>query len=87
MDRLIDAGMRFTLRHQRALTIIGALWFALGCASAAGFIELPKIPLVTDRLGWLFAGVWNGLWWGAINPALERRRAALAAAEPDVQEG
>lgn len=75
MDRAVDWGMRFAMRHQRALAIIGALWFALGCASAAGFVDLPRIPFVTDRFGWVCAAVWNALWWGVAHPALERRRA------------
>lgn len=87
MDRVMDLGTRFALQHQRALAIIGALWFALGCAASAGFVDLPRIPFVTDSLGWLVAGIWNALWWGAINPALERRRAAHAAADTDLPEG
>ena len=87
MDRVMDLATRFALQHQRSLAIIGALWFALGYAASAGFVDLPRIPFVTDSLGWLVAGIWNALWWGAINPALERRRAALAAPEADVQEG
>lgn len=83
MDRLVELSLRFAVRHERVLAIIGALWFALGCASAAGFVDLPQIPFVTDTFGWLCAAVWNALWWGAAHPALERRRAKDAASPPD----
>ena len=81
MDRLLDLGLRLALRHQRALALIGALWFALGCAASAGFVDLPRIPFVTDRLGWLVAGMWNALWWGLAYPRIAARREQRRAME------
>lgn len=84
MTGLLDTLIRLAQRYERPIAIAGALWFALSCASAAGFIDLPQIALLTDRYALLVAGAWNAAWWGFAHPALERRREAIAAeGEPE----
>ena len=76
-DRMFEAIARFAIRHERALTITGAIWFAISCASYAGFVDLPRIPFVTDRYAFWLSGAWNAIWWGFLHPRLARRKAAL----------
>lgn len=81
LDRMLHAVSGFLLRHERSLGIAGAIWFAVSCASYARFIDLPAIPLVTDRYAFWLAGAWNGAWWGFLHPAVERRKRALLAGQ------
>ena len=72
---------RFAIRHKRALTIGGAIWFWASMAVYARFVSLPDLP-DWARHGFFWAGVaFNAVWWGFVRPALERRIAALAPAD------
>lgn len=82
MNGIWDRWLRFAMRHERAIAIVGAIWFAFGCALAAGFLTLPdwlEIPYLTDRNAFWLTGAWNAAFWGLIHPKLEARRKALAA--------
>lgn len=73
------------MRHERAIAIVSAAWFALGCAVAARFVTLPNwlaIPYLTDHNAFWLTGAWNAAFWGFIHPKLEARRKALAAQDP-----
>lgn len=76
-DRMLHAAAGFALRHERVLGIAGAIWFALGCASYARFIDLPRIPFVTDRYAFWLSGAWNAVWWGFLHPRIEQRKVAI----------
>ncbi len=82
MDAIWDRIIRIAMRHERAIAIASAIWFALGCAIAARFFVLPEwleIPYLTDRNAFWLTGGWNAAFWGFIHPKLEARRKALAA--------
>ena len=90
-DGLIDRAAGFAMRHDRALTIVGAVWFWTGAAVYARFIDLPKW-LPEALRSWLFwlAAAYNAVWWGLVHPQIDRRRKALegdAGERPDAAEG
>ncbi len=68
-------------RANRALAILGVVWFAVSCAVYARFIDLPEIPFLTDRIALYLSGGWNALWWGFAKPYLERQRDLITARE------
>lgn len=74
---MIDQIVRFSERHRRVLAIVGAVWFALGCAVYARFIALPDIPYLTEEIALYSGAAYNALWWGFMRPAFERRRHLL----------
>ncbi len=74
MDTLIDRVDAFAQRHRRILSIVGAIWFVLGCAAASGMVRLPDIPLLTDRAAFFLSGAYNAIWWGFLYPRAEQRR-------------
>jgi len=76
MERLIDSVDAFAARYRRPLAILGGLWLGVSWASNAHFIDLPRIPLLTGTSGAIASGAFAALWWGWINPRIERRRAA-----------
>lgn len=82
-DRILEALARFAIRHERALTIAGAIWFAISCASQARFVELPRIPFLTDRYAFWLAGGWNAIWWGFLHPQIEQRKASLVGKDKE----
>lgn len=80
MDRIFDPLARFAIRHDQTLSIAAIVWLILSCAVSARFIYFAdwlRIPYITDENAWAFSGAWNGLWWGFIHPALNKRREAL----------
>jgi hypothetical protein len=79
--RLLDRLTRLALCHRRAIGVVGAIWFALSCAVTARFITLPEIPWLNDRMLFWAASAWNAVWWGFLNPALQRRMALLNVGE------
>lgn len=72
---LVDRAAAIAARHERALTIAGAIWFWAGIAIYARFVELPRLVPEAWRpwVFWLSVG-FNAAWWGFIRPAAERRR-------------
>lgn len=80
MDRLIDRIDAVADRHQRALGIMGVLWFALVCADYAGFIDLPEFTLIGGAAGLIVAVLYNAVWWGFLNPRVQVLRAARGGA-------
>ena len=77
--RGLDRVAGFSLRHERAIGLVAAAWFVLGCADAAGFIDLPKIPFLTGTAGLIAAALANAAWHGFAKPALENRKKELGA--------
>lgn len=65
-------------RHQRLASLIGAVWFALGCAVYAEFIVLPDLPMLTDEVVLYSGAAYNALWFGFARPAVERHRKSEA---------
>lgn len=62
----------FAIRHKRALTIGGAIWFWASMAVYARFVSLPDIP-DWARQGFFWAGVaFNAIWWGFVRPQIAR---------------
>ena len=59
--------------------MVGAIWFAFGCAVYAKFITLPALPFLTDDVVLYSGAAYNAVWWGAARPAIERRRRKLLA--------
>ncbi|MCR2832576.1 hypothetical protein [Parerythrobacter lacustris] len=81
MGGIWDRWLRFAMRHERAIAIVSAIWFALGCAVTARFVVLPEwleVPYLTDRNAFWLTGAWNAAFWGYIHPKLEAKRKALA---------
>lgn len=67
--------VRFAARHEKLLSGIGIVWFWLGVAVNAGFVELPRILLLTDRAAMIAAVAFNVGWWGFVRPYIERMQA------------
>ena len=76
--RPLDPLVRFGVRHERAIEVVGGIWFALSCAVYARFIDLPDIPLLTDEMALYGSAAANGLWWGFVRPAFLKRQAELS---------
>ena len=76
---MTDALIRFAHKHERAIGLLGAAWFALGCAGQAGFVDLPRFPFLTGPVALVAAGLFNAAWFGFARPAIEKRKAALRA--------
>jgi hypothetical protein len=74
LDRFLD----FAARYKRPLLVVGGVWFVLSWANTARFIDLPEIPLLTGPGAIIASTVYNAIWWGFINPRIERRRKARA---------
>ncbi|WP_435416736.1 hypothetical protein WAB17_07485 [Parerythrobacter aurantius] len=79
-NRILDQLVRFGSRYERPLGWLAAAWFVIGCVAAAGFVDLPRIPFLTDRNAWMVSAPVNALWWGWLRPELQLRKAALADA-------
>jgi hypothetical protein len=77
LDRFDD----FCLRHRMGLSAASILWFVLTSADYAGFISLPRIPLLTGLSGMIASGLWSALWWGAVIPWAETHRENRANGE------
>lgn len=77
----IDSFFALTERHQRLLSVVGALWFALSCAVYAKFLILPDMPFLTDEVVLYSGAAYNALWFGFARPAVERRKKLRANAE------
>lgn len=73
MRLLLDDIVRLFERHKRTLSVLGAIWFALGCAVYARFLALPDIPYFTEEVALYSGAAYNAIWWGFGRPALERR--------------
>lgn len=74
---MIDQFIRLIDRHRRLFSIVGAIWFAVGCAVYAKFLTLPAFPFLTDEVLIYSSAVYNAVWWGFARPAIERRRKNL----------
>lgn len=85
LDPILTAAIRFGERHERTITILGGAWFVISCASWIPQLGVPEVPYLTDRNSWMFSGAWNGIWWGAVHPALEKHREKLEAADKQPQ--
>ena len=70
LDR-IDAALA---SHSRTISILAMAWFWAGCALAAGFVRLPDIPFVSDKVVFWAGVAVNAVWWGFVHPAIEKRR-------------
>ena len=79
---IVDRADGFLARHQTAVTIVAGVWFWLGVAVAARFIDLPDLPWDLPDAVLLWSGIGaNVAWWGFLRPAIERRRAARTSPE------
>ena len=76
----VEAAERFFARWRVLLTIASVVWFAVSCASYAGFVRLPVFELIVGLPGVLLAGLWNAVWWGWLYPRAEQRRVARQTA-------
>ncbi|WP_296720660.1 hypothetical protein [Erythrobacter sp.] len=70
-----------TERHERLISLIGAGWFACGCAVYAKFIMLPDLPFLTDEVVLYSGAAYNALWFGFGRPAAERHKKLKANPE------
>ena len=75
LDRILD----FSERYKLPLMIVGGLWFVLSWADTSRFIDLPEFPLLTGTSAIIASSTYNAIWWGFLNPRIERRRKARAA--------
>ncbi|PIW54762.1 MAG: hypothetical protein COW16_09530 [Sphingomonadales bacterium CG12_big_fil_rev_8_21_14_0_65_65_10] len=67
---LTGRAARFAIRHKRALTIGGAIWFWASMAVYARLVSLPDLP-DWARQGFFWTGVaYNAIWWGFIQPRI-----------------
>lgn len=74
---MIDYLIRLADNRRLLLSIVGAAWFAAGCAVYANFITLPAFPFLTDDVVLYSGAAYNALWWGFARPAIERRKKTL----------
>ncbi|MGN3973154.1 hypothetical protein [Tsuneonella sp. SYSU-LHT278] len=74
---MIDTLIGFFERHKRTISVAGIVWFALGCAITARFIELPDWRFWSDEFALYSGAAYNAIWWGFLRPAVQRRRANL----------
>ena len=81
IDRMIDSMDDFATRYRRPISILAAGWFLLSWLSNARFLDLPEIPLLTGKTAIFASAAFNGLWWGWLNPRIERRRTERVEAE------
>ncbi|WP_156787387.1 hypothetical protein [Erythrobacter sp. SD-21] len=70
---MIDQFIRLIDRHRRLVSIVGAIWFAVGCAVYAKLLTLPAIPFLTDDVALYSGAAYNAIWWGFARRAIERR--------------
>jgi hypothetical protein len=70
----LDSFDEFCVRYRRILSAVSITWFVLTSANYAGFISLPRIPLLTGLSAMIASGLWAALWWGAIIPWAETHR-------------
>ena len=81
LDQTIDRIEARLAPHAKAISIIAVIWFWLGVAITARFIRLPDWPWLPDwAVFWTGVAV-NAVWWGFLNPAIQRRRAARETPE------
>lgn len=71
---MIERFIALTERHERLISLIGAGWFAFGCAAYAKFIILPDLPFLTDEVVLYSGAAYNALWFGFGRPAVERHK-------------
>lgn len=74
---MINHFIRLIDRHRRFLSVIGAIWFVVGCAIYAKFLTLPAFPFLTDDVVLYSGAVYNAAWWGFARPAIVRREKDL----------
>jgi hypothetical protein len=84
---LLDQFDQYCLRYRRSLSAVSLIWFVLTSANYAGFISLPRIPLLTGLFAMITSGLWNALWWGAIIPWAETHRKNQAKNELESDNG
>lgn len=78
IDQAIDRCDGFATRHQKIIGAVSVVWFALSCALAARFVSLPDFIPLDETTQLMVSGCFNALWWGFVNPRVERRRAERA---------
>lgn len=61
---------RWLQRHTRPIGFAGAIWFAMVCASYAGFIQLPKLVAIPASVAMVFALVRYGVWDAFVTPKI-----------------
>lgn len=78
---LIDRLTTFLAKNKTPVGVLAAIWFWAGVAVYANFIDLPNVPPIV-RHAFFWAGVAaNALWWGYLNPKVDRK---IADREADV---
>lgn len=82
LERTIDRIETRLAPHARAISIAAVIWFWLGIAFQARFLPLPALPRTVEGAIFWFGIAANALWWGLLNPAIQRRRKERAAVEP-----
>lgn len=74
LDGMLTRIADWTERNSRLVSYAGFGLTLFTGALYARFISLPEIPYITEKmLFWASVG-WNGLWWGYIHGAIEKRR-------------
>ncbi|MCM0001242.1 MAG: hypothetical protein NBV68_17865 [Erythrobacter sp.] len=74
IDDLIDRADAISTRWQTVLSVVSTAWFAATCADYAGFLNLPKLGILSGWSAILVAALWNAVWWGFAYPRIEARR-------------
>lgn len=77
----IDSLITLADRYRRLLSLLGALWFTLGCAVYAKFVVVPDVPFLTDDIVLYSGAAYNALWFGFVRPLVVRRRKLLLQPE------
>jgi membrane protein implicated in regulation of membrane protease activity len=86
MDRVIDQVDVIAERFRKPIGAISVIWFALSCAVAARFLTLPDFIPLSETTQLMLSGLFNALWWGFLNPRVERRRKQRLGV-PDASKG
>lgn len=73
-NELFDRLDEIAARHKKALSIVGGVWFVVGCAIASGMVRVPDLGIVSNRTALLIATLYNAVWWGYFYPRVEKRR-------------
>ena len=80
---LLERIARFSMRHEKAVAVLGFVWFWAGIAIYAEFIKLPDLPEIAVEVFFWLSVAFNASWWGYAKPAIDRKRAQLAQLEED----
>lgn len=71
--------------YAKIISILAMVWFWVGIAIQAGFIDFFDLPPPVERAIFWAGVLFNAVWWGWLRPTIEQRRKLRAEAPQDRQ--